>query len=329
MKLVAPKYYERFRCKGGKCKNNCCIGWEIDVDESALAKYIALDGELGKGIRKSIDKSGDAPHFILDKNERCPHLNSENLCDIICELGEGYLCHICREHPRYYTTLGDTVYGGVGMSCEAAAELILGETEPHLYGEYPDTGAVYEECDGELHGLVLRYRDVIVTEAQRAENMRELLTVGCELGVALQREIDGNSHEGAEAADIRGTLSDLFSRLEYMGGELPLLIDRALASRKNISAENFSRARNIFIYFIDRYLMGAAADGDAIGALALASVSAATLGLIYSNVGADFDKAVELAALYSAEIEYSEENVENFKGYADESLLSGLSALFS
>lgn len=33
MKLRKPDYYDRFRCIAGACKDSCCIGWEIDIDE--------------------------------------------------------------------------------------------------------------------------------------------------------------------------------------------------------------------------------------------------------------------------------------------------------
>ena len=31
-----PAYYKAFRCIGSDCTENCCIGWEIDVDEDSL-----------------------------------------------------------------------------------------------------------------------------------------------------------------------------------------------------------------------------------------------------------------------------------------------------
>ena len=34
-----PAYYKAFRCIGSDCTENCCIGWEIDVDEDSLAYY--------------------------------------------------------------------------------------------------------------------------------------------------------------------------------------------------------------------------------------------------------------------------------------------------
>ena len=43
-------------------------------------------------------------------------------------MGEGYLCDICREHPRFYnfTSVAEV---GIGMSCPEAARVIL--SSPH------------------------------------------------------------------------------------------------------------------------------------------------------------------------------------------------------
>lgn len=144
-----PKYYSRFACKAERCTHNCCIGWEIDIDGATAEKYESLDGRIGEDIRKNTVMSGEVSHFLM-KNGRCPMLCEDNLCRIIRELGDGALCHICREHPRYYNELSKITLGGVGMSCEAAAELILSETAPTLYG---DIGySLGASCDGNLSG---------------------------------------------------------------------------------------------------------------------------------------------------------------------------------
>ncbi len=36
MKLFAPRYYKKFKCSADKCDHSCCVGREIDVDETAL-----------------------------------------------------------------------------------------------------------------------------------------------------------------------------------------------------------------------------------------------------------------------------------------------------
>jgi hypothetical protein len=50
MKLVAPDYYEKFKCIADKCKHSCCIGWEIDIDEDTMDLYESIDGEFGEKL---------------------------------------------------------------------------------------------------------------------------------------------------------------------------------------------------------------------------------------------------------------------------------------
>ena len=124
MKLRKPEYYDRFRCIAGACRDSCCIGWEIDVDEEKREMYRNVTGELGERLRTDID--WEDGHFILrGKEERCPFLNRENLCDLIIGLGEESLCEICREHPRFYEWYENLTEVGIGLCCEEAARLVL------------------------------------------------------------------------------------------------------------------------------------------------------------------------------------------------------------
>ena len=134
MILRMPEYYKSFRCIADKCKDNCCIGWEIDIDEKTACAYESTGGEFGERLRSNIS-AGEGASFILSENERCPFLNSRNLCDIILNMGEESLCYICREHPRYYEWYGDIKEGGIGLACEEAARLILGSKSPFSYYE--------------------------------------------------------------------------------------------------------------------------------------------------------------------------------------------------
>ena len=88
MKLLAPEYYNDFKCIADKCRHSCCVGWEIDVDGDTMARYEALDSGYGPEIIGSIEK-GDTPHFRLCEKDRCPHLDERGLCRIITELGKG------------------------------------------------------------------------------------------------------------------------------------------------------------------------------------------------------------------------------------------------
>lgn len=54
--LRVPDYYPKFSCIADKCKDSCCIGWEIDIDEDTYEFYKHTDGVIGKRLkdRKSV-----------------------------------------------------------------------------------------------------------------------------------------------------------------------------------------------------------------------------------------------------------------------------------
>ena len=129
MNIFYPFYYKEFQCIGGVCKHNCCIGWEIDIDSDTYQKYQGISGNLGNRLKEHISIE-DTPHFILQNGERCPFLNDKNLCDIILEKGEDFLCQICSDHPRFRNFFTNCTEVGLGLCCEEAARLILSQEEP-------------------------------------------------------------------------------------------------------------------------------------------------------------------------------------------------------
>ena len=135
MLLRKPDFYDKFKCIASKCSDTCCIGWEIDVDETSQEAYSQVDGPFGDRLRENIVDG----HFKLLPHDRCPFLDKGNLCEIYQHLGEGALCDICREHPRFVEVYGNLMEKGLGLCCEEAARLLL-------VGEGPLT-FTHEECD--------------------------------------------------------------------------------------------------------------------------------------------------------------------------------------
>ena len=127
MTVTVPSYYKDFKCIANKCRHSCCIGWEIDIDDETFDFYKSVKGDFGKKLKSYIKSESGINSFILDKNERCPFLNKDNLCDIYIELGENNLCQICSDHPRFRNYLSDCIEMGLGMCCEEAARLILSQ----------------------------------------------------------------------------------------------------------------------------------------------------------------------------------------------------------
>lgn len=129
MNVYAPDYYPAFQCIASSCGHTCCAGWEIDIDPDSLSRYDRLTGAFGERVRKSICHE-DTPNFILTEDGRCPLLNGDNLCDLILHEGEGALCQICRDHPRFRNYFSCRVEMGLGLVCEEAARLILSWPRP-------------------------------------------------------------------------------------------------------------------------------------------------------------------------------------------------------
>lgn len=140
MQWFAPAYYPEFTCTAGACRHNCCVGWEIDIDDETLALYKTIDGPLGERLKTGISME-DTPHFVLTNDGRCPFLNGENLCDLICGLGEDALCQICADHPRFRNDWPDRTELGLGLCCEAAGQLILTWDSPVTLIELWNDGA--------------------------------------------------------------------------------------------------------------------------------------------------------------------------------------------
>ena len=130
MKTFVPNYYKDFKCIAEKCKHNCCIGWEIDIDEETLLKYKNRKGKFSRTLRNGINFNDDYTYFKLDGKGRCAFLNENNLCDIILNLGEDSLCQICNDHPRFRNYFSDRIEMGLGLCCEEAGKIILGQDSP-------------------------------------------------------------------------------------------------------------------------------------------------------------------------------------------------------
>ena len=112
--LRVPEYYEKFSCIASRCKDSCCAGWEIDIDEDSYAYYNSVEGKFGKRLKESMyeadpDDDGGGYRFKLKGKKRCAMLNDQNLCDLYTALGEEALCEVCTEYPRF-----SLIYGDVG-----------------------------------------------------------------------------------------------------------------------------------------------------------------------------------------------------------------------
>ncbi len=300
MQQVIPSYYEHFRCIGGACQHNCCIGWEIDIDDETAARYRQVNGTLGCRLQKHIAIEDGVPHFVLDDNERCPFLNQHNLCDIILELGEEALCNICTDHPRFRNELPGRVEIGLGLCCEEAARLILGEHEPTtLIGN--------TAIDDDI--LILRDEVIAILQDRSHTIPQRVEAMLARCGAALPPA------RPDEWASFLLTLEQLEPSWTTRSEQLRDSFANAdLTAFDAYMVDRQTEYEQLLVYFVYRHLANAA-DADGVAARAAFAALGYTLiralgAVQWSESGRfTFEDQVELARQFSAEIEYSDENL--------------------
>ncbi len=311
--LYFPEYYKEFRCIADKCTDTCCKGWEIDIDGATLEKYRSVNGSFGERLKNSIAENEGISFFRLTEYERCPFLNTSRLCDIYLTLGENALCGICTDHPRFRSFFSDRTEIGVGLCCEAAAELILEESSYISYGEnLPD-----EPIERAIIEIRDRLFDLCCGEPFVA--VRKC----CALAIEMQDMLaDGNY-------DIKQSYSDynfvvdkmqndeviaLLRKMESVSDEWNEMVQRLEENkfRTDLSADD--ELCNIAEYFLYRHLTEALSDGDIVSKVyfALFGISAIKLfwGVyFYENGKLTKTDKINGAKLFSKGVEYSEMNM--------------------
>lgn len=318
MKFIMPSYCYSFRCSADKCSDNCCIGWEIDIDETTAEFYRGVPGEFGTRLKTNI-ACGECSSFIL-RGERCPFLNEENLCDIIISLGEEHLCQICSDHPRYYEWYGEIKEGGIGLCCEEAAKLILTADNP---SELTESEIPYEEgqeFDEGLFSLLCEARNVIFSVlASESNSIKEKVAWILSFAEALQVNIDNyNDVLPEESVAVKEEKGDMLSVLkslealepidegwtEYLKGIIGTY--ESVCTDKNISLYQ----RNLLFYYIYRYFLKGTFDGEILSKVKLACVITAIISYLIVEGDGSLNGAVNICKLFSKQIEYSQENID-------------------
>ncbi len=311
MKLFAPDYYKKFSCIADKCVHNCCVGWEIDIDENTFEYYKKLSGAFGRQLADGIDIENGIPHFILSSEERCPFLNNNNLCDIILNLGESSLCQICADHPRYRNFFSHRTELGVGMCCEAAAKLILTHRQKMNIAIIEDDGM--EEIlskDEQIFFNVRRHLFEIVQNRTISieRRARELLS---DYDILFPRKT------AVEWIDI-------YLGLEHLNIEW---IKRLEALRKksgvslSLSGKWDTAFEQLLIYFLYRHTADTLYDGRFRERVAFSVLGFYIVRMLFAACENKNEyELIETARLYSTEIEYCEENIETLMEIFEEEI---------
>lgn len=295
MKTVRPDFYDDFKCIADKCRHSCCIGWEIDVDDDTLQDYRRFPE-----ILRHIDTSAELAHFCLTEDERCPFLNECGLCEIILHHGEDALCQICADHPRFRNFFDSRTETGLGLCCEAAAQLILGTTDKVTLEILENDGENEPESEEEAAFFALRDRLFAIAQDRT-------------------KSIDERMDALLEAVDARmpdkplSEWAEIFRNLECLDPAR----DEVLAKITDDFPESYDNPvpyEQLLVYFLYRHLAQAMDDGMFAARTAFAVLSTRMIRAMEAVTG----DLADMARLYSSEVEYSEENPDEILWLLDE-----------
>ena len=306
MCLYAPNYYKKFKCIADKCKNSCCIGWEIDVDRDSFNYYKTVNSDFGKNIISKIEIF-PTPHFKLDKNGHCPFLMNSGLCEIITNLGEEGLCQICYDHPRFRNYFESRTEIGLGLCCESAAKLIL--EDRNSFSVFPlDKTNPLPVTENDLK--VIKIRDEIISILNESD-----VKLNTKLETVLYKFGDGN---------ILYTSTrfwyNVYSNLERLDESWDKYLKYLKNSPKILNDNSYSNKienafKNLAVYFIYRHIPDFMFEKTVECGVNFCILSVLIIKSIYdiSQKNAEhnnFNNLCEIARMYSSEIEYSEENIQ-------------------
>ena len=317
MRIVVPEYFLDFKCIADKCKDSCCIGWEIDVDSDTKAKYESLDGALAREIIEKTQRG----YFPLEKNGRCAFLDDAGLCRIISAVGDGYLCDICREHPRYYGISAEGIEGGLGLGCEEAARIILATGGRVKFAEIEHTPKYFSEDS--YASFTDKVRERIYEKIGELE-ARELIPYLSELATVVD-SLAFDVCAGIEVAEIpeiyarqigmdevESNLSEFIKILcecEALDDKWTQAFDKIEDVRLEEILKREREIKSLIFYFTHRYVRECTEDMTA-GQRILFSLLSSLFIIALSEVMECEEKTARAAVAFSKNIEYSTDNVD-------------------
>ncbi|MBE5882833.1 MAG: hypothetical protein E7291_00165 [Lachnospiraceae bacterium] len=195
MRYVRPDYFDEFRCTAEQCPDTCCAGWQIMIDDASLKKYAEDTSAFKATLRKGIDWQEGS---FIQYNRRCSMLNEHNLCSLILEKGEDWLCETCSRYPRHVEEYEGVREWSLSLSCPVAAELILNRTEAaaYLVDEDDEQDPLQEEFEDFDLLLFTQLEDArkVIFHILRNRNcsIRYRKKIICELARKMQACVDEN-----------------------------------------------------------------------------------------------------------------------------------------
>lgn len=196
MRTIVPHYYKHFKCAASKCTDTCCAGWEIIIDDETYRHYNTVNGEFGERLKSNLTLYEDGePGFVL-KNNNCPFLNTNNLCDIYTELGEESLCYTCKTYPRLIEEYSNIREIGISMSCPEAARLIIQDSKPITFEVSDDYEMIntYDDINFDISVQLISARKMALDMLQNSSmSLNHRIALLINFAHDIQEEINENN----------------------------------------------------------------------------------------------------------------------------------------
>lgn len=319
MIFLKPSFYDAFECIGSRCTDNCCIGWEIDVDDVTLEKYKKIDGAFGERLNNNlIHVDGGSVCFRLCENERCAFLNKDNLCDIILSCGENHLCDICREHPRFYEWFAGVTECGLGLCCEEVCRLLI-ESEGFTLLEYNDGEEVVldtkqEIAESDTYIFLSAFReglfDILADDSVALEDKLVKLLSKTEAFTGEKIKLKKDMALLAEYMKTEPIDQLWITFIESMNKDIDVISGFADSSFFERYNQRYSKLLSYMLYrhMIKAVFDGAVADRVRFCVESLRFIMLADAKTILASGVLDTDACINNIKLWSKQVEYSEEN---------------------
>lgn len=332
MKITAPDYYASFACLCGDCPDPCCVGWEVVVDEKSLQKYQNLPGALGDKIRSVMQVTDGEPNFRLQSGGRCPFLMESGLCQMQAALGEDILCRTCRLFPRILWESGDRREISLSLSCPEAARLILTHEGTIRFSQWETDEPItcFHDLDADWYLFLLDMRARLLSMAQDrtlplSQRMARCLMMAASVQKAIRQGEDeqaalttfenapltASPHPSLAEDTMQRLLSALFSMERFTGRWDDMLSLMKTPPSHTWDAPD-TEYENIFVYYLFRYFMDAVFDGNVYLPVRIAFVCVCLIRRLFrcQPTPPSLSERIDLAHLFSREIEHSDDNMD-------------------
>ena len=309
MRIRYPTYYKNFRCIASACPDSCCKEWEVLVDETAAARYMAMEGPLGEDLRRYLYTDAEEDHYLRITDSRCPMWREDGLCRIQAECGHDALCQTCRDFPRLRHDYGDFVELGLELSCPEAARILFSAPSEWIEEDVP--GGEEPEYEPEDMEILLRTRQTMLAILEdRSHTVAESLALVLLYGYRAQDALDGAEFPEFDAINELAfaktiAINEEPAALTAFYENLEILTDRWRQQLRDPrgTGQWDEKLRILARYGVERYWLQAISDFDLVSRVKMIVASC----LLVRYLGGDVEKT---AQLYAKEIENNAANVD-------------------